>query len=78
MKKVYIKWIDSCSLSKSGWNPEEDIKQLYPETVHSIGYIFKETKKYITLVAHLGEYHSMGEICIPKSAIRKRKKINVK
>lgn len=67
-----VTWIDSCV--NNGWRFDDDFPK--PSKVKSIGYIIKETKKYIVLTSSKSDVNSyVGPMAIPRSAIIKMEKI---
>ena len=70
-----IEWDDSNSPADGGWLDKGSvIRGVHGGTVcRSVGVPIKETKKYITLAAHFAGKDVSGAMCIPKSAILKRK-----
>jgi hypothetical protein len=73
-----IRWLDHCSYSDSGWKSAEDIANLTPSPMVTVGYVAKETKDHVVMVGTLsGSGHTAaGEICLIKSAIVKRWRIS--
>ena len=71
LKFKRITWIDSASITGGGWHDADYADQIEPLEVKTAGYVVKETKKYITIASHVTEHQFSGEICIPKSAIKK-------
>lgn len=82
-KLVYIEWEDSCG-SNGRWTEIEDMKPDQPKH-KSIGWILQETKRWIVIVPHISSYlehpkvayTGQGQMTIPKSAILKKKIINL-
>ena len=71
---IRIEWLDHCSL-QGGWKHASDADKLTPATVLTVGWVVKETKKYITVASIWSEdYMVQGEICIMKNCIVKRTK----
>lgn len=78
MKAVYIEWIDSTSLVGSMWHTGERLKHSEPAIIQTVGYIFMETPKAITIVNSNGECEFGGNMCIPQCAIKKRRNLYLK
>lgn len=73
---VKITWVDSVKGGNDGpWSLKEDILDLTHDEIQSVGWIVRETDESITIVAHVSESEYSGEMCIPKSAVIKRKKL---
>ena len=52
------------------------MEDLTPSTIESVGWVVKETKQSVTLVAHLTDSdNASGELCILKNVIIKRKNL---
>ena len=49
---VYVEWLDSLSLTRSGWKRYEDMQDFAesPFLIRDVGFLFTKTKDYITLV----------------------------
>ena len=75
MKLAYIEWWDHCSFMEYKWRSLDEISDLAPTLVKSVGWILKETKEYITIVSTLDEGESIAcaEMCILKGQIKKKK-----
>lgn len=76
-----VEWLD-CSGGTSDWISLDDIKKRVPVLIHSIGYIVKETDRFIIIVPHIAcdpeENYSpsaCGELIIPLVNITKRFKL---
>ena len=75
MKLVRVDWVDSAFFYE-GWKDVND--HIYKlEHCVSVGFVIKETKKKIVLCPHYisRSKHGCGEMAIPKSAIRKIRKL---
>jgi len=76
-KWVKIKWWDHCSYHLHQWRRLEEYHELTPMLMTSIGYVVKETKKYITVVSHMSDAESgCGDMTIIKAAIKSIKEIH--
>jgi hypothetical protein len=67
-----VKWYDSAGLDKEGWSYREDVEQLEPLYLYSMGWLFKESKEFVVIVPHWGEDQKTnfdGAIAIPKKVI---------
>jgi len=79
-KLVFLEWLDHCSSGKQGWKDADEVMDLAPMVMTSVGWILKETPKWIILTAHLhGEKeheryvtHCQGDLCVMKCAVTKR------
>ena len=75
-KPIEITWLDHCGWADTRWHNIEDSAALKPVTVKTVGYVIKETKKYIVVASVISEAeHTNGEMCIIKGCITKRKKL---
>ena len=76
MKLVYVEWEDHASIG-NGWRKKEDALEETPRLVKEVGWVLKEDKKYLSIVATLdlddkeSEFVSDG-IVIIKTCIRKK------
>ena len=69
----FIKWKDHCSFSDAGWRSEEQLKELQPTTILSVGFVIYETPKYLLLAATASDQGNFcSDLCIIKSTIVKR------
>jgi len=77
LKLVIITWEDSI-LGFVGWKSIKDQPKQREEMI-SVGFIMYENKHTITLYPHIqkSEINGAGDIVIPKSAIRKIKRIKL-
>ena len=86
MKLIYIEWEDA--VSQSGWHSKKDMEEWVSDDnicVKEVGWLYKETKKYIVLVGRLSPYkdHNKTDMDygllqkIPKTWIRKRKNLTM-
>ena len=69
MKIVKVTWIDACS--RSGWDSLTSPDSLPPLTTVSVGFLVKQTPKYITLAQSLNKYQAGEKITIPREIIKK-------
>ena len=73
MKVVVVDWWDSCVKTDSGWEiPHEPLEPLRCRTV---GFVFEDNKKYITLFSTGNEEGTriLGRITIPAQAVIKKR-----
>lgn len=86
MKLVYIEWMDACSAGH--WQTQEGLDDWVENAspiISQVGWVYKETPRFIVLVARHGThiYDGDNEIeksyglaqKIPKTWIRKRKEL---
>jgi hypothetical protein len=52
-----------------GWNTREDVRGLSGVMVNSVGWMVKERKRTILLVASAHASGYSGDVCIPKGCI---------
>ena len=71
---VVIVWIDHVSYTESLWRSFDEMKELRPMEVKSVGYILSETPEYIILASHVTNSDTgMGELLIVKDNITEMK-----
>jgi len=68
---VRIRWEDAASYDEGGWISWNKVQKSAPTMIQSIGFVAKETEKYIVLVASIceDEGSSGGDVTIPKTYI---------
>jgi len=77
-KIVCVEWIDSAEYEDAEWKSEEEVKELKPMLVKSVGILVNEDNIYITLASSINnadnkvEAQYGGLLSIPKSAIKRR------
>lgn len=75
-KPIFVKWLDHCSYTETNWKDTKSCKSLSPVRVSTMGWLIKETKKYIVVVNHLANNgKNVDAFCILKGAIIERKYI---
>lgn len=74
---VLIRWEDASSQETGGWISWKKIQKSGPALIQSVGFVAKETDKYIVLVASICEEDgsSGGDVTIPKAYIVKLKEL---
>lgn len=79
MKLVYLEWLDHSSFAHSYWKDRELLEELSPMLVKSVGWVVNQTEKTITIVSHAIEKNEQaaGEMCILKSAIKKKRVLKI-
>jgi hypothetical protein len=71
-----IEWLDHCTYSESRWRTEEEVTDLEPIRVLTLGFVIGETKNAVKVVSTGAENgHLSGDFLILKKAIVRRKKI---
>jgi hypothetical protein len=70
---VEIEWEDSAGYNSFAWISKRE--KLTPLIVHSVGYVHHEDKRHIELAPHVSPDQTCGNMSIPRSAIRKVKKL---
>ena len=75
MKLKSVTWVDSASRVGGGWHTHENIEDLRPIVVKTAGFVVHETKDFITIASQVTEFAVSGEVCIPKFAILREKKL---
>jgi hypothetical protein len=74
---VLVRWEDACSYDDGGWISWEKVQASDLAFIQSIGYVAKETPKFITLVASVCEEDGTagGDVTIPKANIVELKEL---
>lgn len=68
MRIVLVEWHDANSID--GWKPAQQIDQMKPTTIQSVGWLHRRTKKETVLVSHISEDKDHGAIwTIPTGCI---------
>lgn len=73
MKIVLVEWHDAAMLSNGAyWHTPEAAESHTPVLVHSVGFLVKKTKEYVTITQsdHDGG-RTGGFFCIPASWVNK-------
>lgn len=77
----YVEWLDHCSHGR-GWKEVKDLQEndWSPILVVSVGWVIKETKKYIVIIPHHDTTggNCQGSMTIIKSCIKKRKRLKTR
>lgn len=73
-RPVEIKWVDSCSRGMP-WTDRDDLANLSPAVIRSVGFVVAESDDSVTLAAHLSPHQVAGVMCIPRVAITSRRKL---
>lgn len=74
----YVEWLDHASYTEATWRSQEELEELGPILIKSIGYVKHETDQHIILASHCGENDkSLGEMCILKSTIMARRPVKI-
>jgi hypothetical protein len=75
-KILYVEWIDANS--HAGWQDRSEIaKDASVSRCYSIGFVIKETKEELVIATTVSDDEANCWIAIPKSWIRKRRKLEV-
>jgi hypothetical protein len=81
IKAVFLEWDDSHHL-KDGWQPVAALEDnCSPFLCQSVGFVVRETRDHITIVAHIGVDAAgrieagIGNMTIPKKIIIRRQAI---
>lgn len=71
-----IEWLDHATYSESSWRSEDNIKELVPVKVITLGFVVSEDKTSVRIAATITDNSSFtGEFLIIKKAIVRRSKI---
>lgn len=74
---VEILWEDAVSVGGNDWATPEEATEQTPAKSVSLGYLWNETDKYITIIALINDTHLAHGITIPKPWIKKIKQIKM-
>lgn len=69
---VFVKWRDILGSSRDGgWTDLDEIKDMKPGAIESVGWLAAETKDTITIVAHVSidTEDGQGWLVIPKAVV---------
>jgi hypothetical protein len=58
---TYIQWIDSASYA-TPWSSPQEIAELEPIVIHTVGFVANETEEFITLVSSLADDAAGGDV----------------
>lgn len=73
---IYVEWIDHVTFVNNSWRRIDEIADLEPSIVETVGWVVSETKKKLVVVATRAEHNdATGEFCIIKGCILKRKRL---
>ncbi len=70
----YVSWYDHCTYSESSWRDMEEVRELKPLLVNTLGYLISEDELSITLLSSLQDDQDkgLGEFVILKGTIKER------
>ena len=76
----YIKWLDHTAWETAIWNDIDELEELEPVIVHSVGWVIKETPEYIIIVSTIQPENDIvhSEFLILKGAITERTPLDTK
>ena len=81
MKMIYVEWWDPQGHDRDGWRMMETILREKGGVCRTLGFILKEDQKSITLSGTIAEdpegVSVLGYLTIPKSIIRKLKRVKL-
>ena len=72
---VFIEWVDSQVLM--GWQYEDVMKPLLPDTCYSVGFLIDDNADYKTLACSIGTGQVLARITIPTGCIHFIKPIDL-
>jgi len=72
---VEIRWTDALNLPDS-WSTRKAARKSRPMPTVTVGYVLKETRRYITVAALVNENHVANGITIPFSCIRQVRRLS--
>ena len=71
-----IEWLDHATYSESSWRSEDNIKELVPVKVITLGFVVSEDKTSVRIAATITDNASFtGEFLIIKISIVRRQKV---
>lgn len=71
---VVIDWVDSCS-NGGVWHSADEVRSSEPSACRSVGWVVREDRRALVLASHLSPHQMSGDMCIPKKAITRRRRI---
>lgn len=78
-KKIHLEritWEDHCSYINTGWKSGQELIELTPTEIDSVGWVIDEDKKRVVVASHLSTSGAgTGEMCIIKKCIKSRKRL---
>lgn len=80
-KLVKIRWLDTYALPQ--WSSESEVSDVKPKVCETVGWLYKETESYVTVVGTLTERPDIFEDkyadvnCIPKGVILSNDKLRI-
>lgn len=69
IRVVEVIWRDAVSVSGDDWADPEEAEDQVPAKTVSVGYLWKETEDFVTVVSLVNEVHLGYGITIPKGMI---------
>lgn len=69
IRLVEVLWRDAVSISGDEWTESEEADEQVPAKTVSIGYLWKETDDFVTIVSLVNEIHIGYGITIPRGMI---------
>lgn len=73
MKLEMFEWIDHWSLTGKTWFDAEEVNDVTPLRIMTVGWVVKENKEMVSICASYGENRKFsGQISLLKSAILNR------
>ena len=85
MKLVKVTWFDTNETSDSGWLSLDEVKKNKPCKVASVGWLFNEDEKFITIAADIDAHENESEAddllgrvkCFPRGCVEKIETLSV-
>lgn len=80
MRLLYVEWLDSCSVVGGVWKRGGAVRDSEPSLVKSVGFVVARDKERIVLAAHVaddGSDYLGGDMCIPRSAVKKVRRLKL-
>lgn len=72
---VMVEWLDSASLTGGVWRDTNDVADLKPTRMRSVGWVLREDGESIVLIGHIASHQVSGDLVIPKTCIKRRYKL---
>ncbi len=73
-KLVEITWMDSHGVT-STWEFWEDIEELKPARIKSVGYLIADKRGYKTIAQSVSDTQVLGRLTIPVGCIRRTRSL---
>jgi len=73
VKRVEVRWTDSCGGEGAYWNPDMELE---PEHIVTVGLLAKKNKRRLVIIQSQGEESRGGFLVIPRCCVTKIKRLH--